>query len=229
MPVLHFRPVWLLVLCSLSGPVAAQATHTIWRYDTKDLTIEVGDTVVFRNNWNPYVYSQTSHNVIADDLSFTSPTGIRYVYPHTFTQAGEILYHCSIHSAPGRDRGQFENGRIIVLGGDGGSASNLALQRVQAASGNYKPGDTIPVDLTIENAGGQASGAYSVTYYASPDAWIDASKKDAKDQQVGIVGYEIPFNRHFYQYQPPRDLLEIDADLDAVSAEIMQLLQEVHS
>ena len=62
-----------------------------------------------------------------------------------------------------------------------------------------------------------------------PDAWIDASKKDAKDQQVGIVGYEIPFNRHFYQYQPPRVLVEIDADLDAVSAEIMQLLQEVHS
>ena len=61
------------------------------------------------------------------------------------------------------------------------------------------------------------------------DAWIDASKKDAKDQQVGIVGYEIPFNRHFYQYQPPRDLVEIDADLDAVSAEIMALLQEVHS
>jgi type I restriction enzyme M protein len=62
-----------------------------------------------------------------------------------------------------------------------------------------------------------------------PDAWIDASKKDAKDQEIGIVGYEIPFNRHFYQYQPPRDLVEIDADLDAVSAEIMNLLQEVHS
>ena len=62
-----------------------------------------------------------------------------------------------------------------------------------------------------------------------PDAWIDASKKDDKDQEVGIVGYEIPFNRYFYQYQPPRDLVEIDADLDAVSAEIMKLLQEVHS
>jgi type I restriction enzyme M protein len=62
-----------------------------------------------------------------------------------------------------------------------------------------------------------------------PDAWIDASKKDEKDQQIGIVGYEIPFNRHFYHYQPPRDLVEIDADLDAVSAEIMELLQEVHS
>ncbi|MEI6542474.1 MAG: class I SAM-dependent DNA methyltransferase [Methylococcales bacterium] len=62
-----------------------------------------------------------------------------------------------------------------------------------------------------------------------PDAWIDASKKDEKDKEIGIVGYEIPFNRHFYQYQPPRDLVEIDADLDAISSEIMALLQEVHS
>ncbi|MDI1294058.1 MAG: hypothetical protein PSV18_15140 [Methylobacter sp.] len=61
------------------------------------------------------------------------------------------------------------------------------------------------------------------------DAWIDASKKDHKDQEIGLVGYEIPFNRHFYQYQPPRDLVDIDADLDAVSGEIMKLLQEVHS
>lgn len=62
-----------------------------------------------------------------------------------------------------------------------------------------------------------------------PDAWIDVSKKDAKDQEIGIVGYEIPFNRHFYQYQPPRNLVEIDAELDAVSAEIMSLLQKVRS
>jgi len=62
-----------------------------------------------------------------------------------------------------------------------------------------------------------------------PDAWIDSHKRDDKDGEIGIVGYEIPFNRHFYQYQPPRDLLDIDTDLDAVSAEIMKLLQEVHS
>jgi type I restriction enzyme M protein len=62
-----------------------------------------------------------------------------------------------------------------------------------------------------------------------PDAWIDESKCDEQDGQVGIVGYEIPFNRHFYQYQPPRSLEEIDADLDKVSREIMELLAEVHS
>ena len=61
-----------------------------------------------------------------------------------------------------------------------------------------------------------------------PDAWINADKRDDKDGEIGIVGYEIPFSRHFYVYQPPRDLVEIDADLDAVSREIMQLLQEVH-
>ena len=61
------------------------------------------------------------------------------------------------------------------------------------------------------------------------DAWINADKRDTQDAEIGIVGYEIPFNRHFYVYEPPRDLAQIDADLDAVSSEIMALLQEVHS
>ena len=62
-----------------------------------------------------------------------------------------------------------------------------------------------------------------------PEAWIDEAKRDDKDGEVGIVGYEIPFNRHFYVYKPPRPLEEIDADLDKVSAEIMELLKEVRS
>lgn len=62
-----------------------------------------------------------------------------------------------------------------------------------------------------------------------PDAWINADKRDDKDGEVGVVGYEIPFNRHFYVYEPPRDLAEIDADLETVSREIMALLQGVHS
>ncbi len=62
-----------------------------------------------------------------------------------------------------------------------------------------------------------------------PNAWIDTKKTDEQDGEVGVVGYEIPFNRHFYEYVPPRSLTEIDADLDKVSSEIMQLLNEVHS
>ncbi len=62
-----------------------------------------------------------------------------------------------------------------------------------------------------------------------PLAWIDMKKTDDKDGKTGVVGYEIPFNRHFYEYVPPRSLEEIDTELDAVTKEILELLQEVHS
>ena len=60
-----------------------------------------------------------------------------------------------------------------------------------------------------------------------PDAWIDESKRDAKDGKVGIVGYEIPFNRHFYVFEPPRSLAEIDADLKACTDRILRMLGEM--
>lgn len=60
-----------------------------------------------------------------------------------------------------------------------------------------------------------------------PDAFIDYSVRDAKDGEVGIVGYEINFNRYFYKYVPPRPLHEIDAELKACEARIQALLEEV--
>ncbi|MEG2155852.1 MAG: class I SAM-dependent DNA methyltransferase [Burkholderiaceae bacterium] len=53
----------------------------------------------------------------------------------------------------------------------------------------------------------------------APDAWIDAEKSK--------VGYEIPFNRHFYVFEPPRSLHAIDEELKAVSARIMAMLGEL--
>ena len=52
-----------------------------------------------------------------------------------------------------------------------------------------------------------------------PDAWIDHTKTK--------IGYEIPFTRHFYVYEPPRPLAEIDAELKALEAGIQALLNEV--
>jgi type I restriction enzyme M protein len=59
------------------------------------------------------------------------------------------------------------------------------------------------------------------------EAWIDESKRDDKDGEVGVIGYEINFNRYFYKYVPPRPLEEIDAELKQVEQEIMALLGEV--
>ena len=54
-----------------------------------------------------------------------------------------------------------------------------------------------------------------------PDAWVDTTKTK--------IGYEIPLNRHFYVYEPPRELEEIDADLHELEAEIIGLLADVTS
>ncbi|MBN8185057.1 type I restriction-modification system subunit M [Roseibium aggregatum] len=51
------------------------------------------------------------------------------------------------------------------------------------------------------------------------DAWIDEDKTK--------VGYEIPFNRHFYVFEPPRPLDEIDADLKVVTGRILEMLGEL--
>ncbi len=59
------------------------------------------------------------------------------------------------------------------------------------------------------------------------DAWIDRETLDEQDGGIGKVGYEINFNREFFQYQPPRPLAEIDAELEAVEKRIMGLLREV--
>ena len=51
------------------------------------------------------------------------------------------------------------------------------------------------------------------------DAWVDRDKTK--------IGYEIPLNRHFYVYEPPRPLEAIEADLRTLETEIAQLLAEV--
>ena len=52
-----------------------------------------------------------------------------------------------------------------------------------------------------------------------PGAWVDDSKTK--------IGYEIPFTREFYVYEPPRPLEEIDAEIEGLEGEILQLLREV--
>jgi type I restriction enzyme M protein len=59
------------------------------------------------------------------------------------------------------------------------------------------------------------------------DAWIDLERRDDRDGQVGVVGYEINFNRYFYRYTPPRPLEEIEADIRAIETDILRMLSEV--
>lgn len=93
-------------------------------------------------------------------------------------------------------------------------------------------GEVIP-DTALNDSESVPFGTSVDEYFATevlphvPDAFIDDKIRDEKDGEVGIVGYEINFNRYFYQYVPPRALDEINADLKASEARIQALLDEV--
>jgi type I restriction enzyme M protein len=52
-----------------------------------------------------------------------------------------------------------------------------------------------------------------------PDAWIDYSKSK--------IGYEIPLNRQFYEFKPPRDLKVIESEIKEIEQSIVKKMSEV--
>lgn len=52
-----------------------------------------------------------------------------------------------------------------------------------------------------------------------PEAWVDHKKTK--------MGYEIPFNRHFYIYEPPRKLEKIEKDIEDVTLDIIKMLKGI--
>jgi len=96
-----------------------------------------------------------------------------------------------------------ESGKI-VLGTKG------KLKGKPQTDANLRDTENVPLSEDIE------------TYFKrevlphAPDAWIDHEKTK--------VGYEIPFNRHFYVFKPPRELTEIDAELKVVTDRIMAMI-----
>lgn len=89
------------------------------------------------------------------------------------------------------------------------------------ADSNLRDTENVPLGEDV-----QTYFAREVTPYV-PDAWINEKVIDHKDGKVGKVGYEIPFTRHFYEYKPPRDLKEIEADIRQTETELARLLREL--
>jgi plastocyanin len=115
-----------IYICAVYPLMSKAETHDVSiknsAFIPNDLVIQAGDTVVWtyapQERDCPYgCPSAVLHNVTADDQSFSSgPPADEWTYQQTFVQAGEILYHCEVHSEPGRDINSFMNGRITVQG-----------------------------------------------------------------------------------------------------------------
>ncbi len=106
-------------------------------------------------------------------------------------------------------------GASVAVGRMPGATANICIDK----QGNPEPDadlrdtETVPLKESIDE------------YFQRevlphvPDAWIDHGKTK--------VGYEIPLNRHFYRYEPPRELETIEAEIKALEGEIVDLLREV--
>jgi type I restriction enzyme M protein len=60
-----------------------------------------------------------------------------------------------------------------------------------------------------------------------PDAWVDEGYVDDHDRKTGRVGYEINFNRYFFEFFRPKNLPDVDSNLDELRGKISKLLEEV--
>ncbi|WP_353634413.1 class I SAM-dependent DNA methyltransferase [Halobacterium sp. NMX12-1] len=60
-----------------------------------------------------------------------------------------------------------------------------------------------------------------------PHAWINEDMTDPQDGGLGKIGYEINFNRYFYEYESPRPLGEIEEDIEEVEQQVVDMIQEV--
>ena len=97
-----------------------------------------------------------------------------------------------------------ENGNIVISSKGKGKGKPLP-------DSNLRDTENIPLKEDIENY-----FKHEVLPHA-PDAWID--------QEKTRVGYEIPFNRHFYVFNPPRSLEEIDKELKQTTDNILKLIE----
>lgn len=146
------------------------------------------------------------------------------------TEMGDPLY---------RSRGDFRKAFQRTLEGTGLKLTAALRKAVESAlserdeeaefcrdsQGNPEPDpdlrdhESVPLDRTVEEYFEAEVKPYV------PDAWIDTSYRDDRDGEVGKVGYEINFNRHFYEYKPPRPLEEIEAEIREVENRILQGLK----
>jgi len=111
----------------------------------------------------------------------------------------EFGYHTITVERPLRN----ESGKVVL-------ATKGKLKGKPQPDANLRDTENVPLSEDIE------SYFKREVLPHAPDAWIDHEKTK--------VGYEIPFNRHFYVFKPPRELDQIDAELKLVTDRILKMI-----
>ncbi len=104
---------------------------------------------------------------------------------------------------------------------DEGAEICLAADGSKEADNDLKDFERVPWGMDVN-----VYFKKEVEPYAS-DAWIDEDVRDEEDNEVGIVGYEIPFTRFFYKYEEPRKVEDIETDIKATETEVEKFLKDL--
>jgi len=119
---LIFLSLFFLMLGINPSFIHSQTSHLVvltgFVFTDADITISVGDTVIWRND-------EGFHSVEADDNSFTSgaPAQAPWTFKHVFTAKGVNPYFCIVHV------GQGMTGVVTVMEPVGVSDQNLIVNK----------------------------------------------------------------------------------------------------
>ena len=139
------------------------------------------------------------------------------------TTGGEIIFERDVFATRLRDAAEAHNVKLSAPERNATLAS-LSERDPEAGICEDRRGNPEP-DTSLRDTENVSLGEDIDAYMERevqphvPDAWVDHDKTK--------IGYEIPFNRHFYVYEPPRPLEVIEADLQTLETEIGRLLAEV--
>jgi type I restriction enzyme M protein len=135
------------------------------------------------------------------------------------------------HALPFKVAGQLITALRSAFGATDETAEKVLLKPLEPdfdrATAEADPGNWYATDSDLRDEERISLKTDIDAYFAkevlpyAPDAWMDRSKDK--------VGYEISFTKYFYEYQPPRDLKAILADLEALDAEADKLQAELRA
>ncbi|HUP23199.1 MAG TPA: Calx-beta domain-containing protein [Thermoanaerobaculia bacterium] len=194
----------LLLSAGLAGAEVHEVLLVSSTFQPADLTIQVGDSVRFRN-----MDTAMAHNVRADDSSFRcangcdtgvnpdteydpgapsdspgDPTAGGWEFTRTFSTSGQVPYHCEVHGAAG---GVGMSGRIVVQSGGGGTGSAGQVRftsdrftvsesgGVATVSVERVGGTAGAVEVTISTGGGTASPGVDYQPVSQAVSWADGA------------------------------------------------------
>lgn len=115
----------------------------------------------------------------------------------------------------------FNQSLLALFGEKNPDAEIVSLNGEVLFDTELNDSESIPLNQDID-----AYMAKEVLPHA-PDAVVDEKVVDAQDGQIGLVGYEINFNRYFYKFEQPRHPNKTLAEIKELSAEVAQLLGEI--